>query len=83
MIKIIEKDEYLSFVTKNGHFIVSEENGKTEICICDHAMITIEGKKKQCLLITIDSGEFPTKLKITETESVWQGKIDETCPVLK
>ena len=57
--------------TCNGNIHVSERDDKTKITFYDHFNIEISGKSKAIPTVVIDSDEFPTRLKICQTESKW------------
>lgn len=71
-MKILPIDQNRIIVdTQNGSFHISEEDEKTTIYFNDHARIEIEGRHKQNPLVTIDSEEFPTFLRIKESKAKW------------
>jgi hypothetical protein len=49
----------------------ASESGDVEIIFNDHCTIRINGWSKCIPTVTIDSGEYPTRLKVEETESKW------------
>ena len=71
--KDIKVDEdYVIIDTPAGSFHISCNKEKTEISMYDHFVMEITGNTKNNPLIHIDSEEYPTRLKISETEHTWE-----------
>ncbi len=49
----------------------ASESGEVEVHYYDHFSMKIKGTHKHRPTVIIDSDEYPTRLKIEETESKW------------